>query len=165
MGERRAFGRKDWSLIRNGISYRDRAGILLSRLASKYHDIGIDIYHMRLIVEDELSRAVGRPLTLAEVASVQTLCRLEVSARMLERDLLDQPATTTEELIRARSLIVQLSLRRDAIMAGLFAPRPEGGRALDFSAAIQSSLAERVAGAVVEPTVAGFAATAGGKSG
>jgi hypothetical protein len=95
-----------------------RPGTVLARLGKRYCQCYQDVLRLRRGVETLLKRHGGE-LTLLQGARVQTLCRLELNARLAELSIRTTPDMPTAELRALRSLIGQWSAQRDNALASL----------------------------------------------
>ncbi|MFH1920159.1 MAG: hypothetical protein ABIP48_09780 [Planctomycetota bacterium] len=104
-----------------------RHGVVLARLGRRFRGAYVDVLKLRLQVEILLRQRYGE-LSLIQVGRVQTLARLEQSARALELTIRETPSMPAEELRGARHSICSWSRERDNILTELL-----GGKAVNGS--------------------------------
>lgn len=95
-----------------------RPGTVLSRLGPKYAQPYQDALHLRREAETLLKRKYGG-VSLLRAAMLQSVCRAELSARMLEQSIRENPDMGTEELRSARACVMQWTQTRDNLLAKL----------------------------------------------
>lgn len=122
-----------------------RWGVTLAKLGDRFAPAYFDVCRLRKALERLVAERLGR-VTLRERCRIQTLCRLEMSARASEMAIRDNPKMTAEELRTHRTMINQWSLQRDNILAELLgdAPSPSDPMA-GYLAALANAQAARVA--------------------
>ncbi len=97
---------------------------------------------MRAAVE-ALVRGAHGELTLRQVTRIQTLCRIEMSARVLEQSIRQNPEMSATELRSSRESICRWSAQRDGILAELLGnDTVVAGSSADPFASIQQKAAE-----------------------
>jgi len=122
-------------------------GFVVARLGQKYarlHKCG-DL--IRANVRDEIRRAFGREPTLWEYARIQSVVRLELSARISEKAIRENPDMPAAELRQHRQSITSWTQQRDSILRELLGGSSTGrGGASDPWAAADALLAAQAAG-------------------
>ncbi len=109
-----------------------KTGLVLQRLGRRYARIYADVLRYRRELQDDLTRS-GRRLSVAERGQVQTAARLEMSARILERQCASQADMPPAEVRQHRLQIATWSAWRDRIVTQLYARSSTSG-APDWSA-------------------------------
>lgn len=95
-----------------------RYGFVLPRLGMKCPQAYADVLRMRRGVETLVRRQYGG-VTLTQAARIQSLCRLEMSCRIAEQSIKENPSMTPEELRAQRACITQWSAQRDNALVAL----------------------------------------------
>ena len=103
--------------IRHGGRSR-RHGVVLAKYGKRFSQAYSDSCRLRRQIETLLAGQHGS-LNLTQQAKIQTLCRLEQSARASEMLTRDNPDMSSDEVLRHRSMIVQWSAQRDNLLRDL----------------------------------------------
>lgn len=92
-----------------------RPGTVLARLGKRFSQPYADVCRLRRQLESQLGPNRGA-LTLSQSAKIQTLCRLELSARIAELSIRNDPDMTAADLRSQRACITQWSRERDNLL-------------------------------------------------
>jgi len=112
--------------VRHGARSK-RHGVVLARLGKRY----AEPYHAALQLRREVETLLGAEngtLTLMQTARIQTLCRLEMSARIAELTLRKDPDLSADAVRQLRHAINTTSRERDNLLAELLGSVPTGGK-------------------------------------
>lgn len=103
--------------VKNG-NRSKRPGVVLARLGRKYKTAYADALRIRRELVALVGATSGGP-TLLQAARIQTACRLELSVRIAEQSLREQPDMAVEEIRAQRSCITQWCSQRDNLLMEL----------------------------------------------
>lgn len=95
-----------------------RAGIVLAKLGDGLEQAYMDASKLRQAIEAEVSQKRGS-LSILDRAKIQTICRLELSARASEMAIRKDSKMLGDQLRLQREAIVKWTLQRDKLMGEL----------------------------------------------
>jgi hypothetical protein len=123
----------------------NRRGIVLAKVGRKLAQAYFDCAQLRLAIEDAIRKKHGG-LTLMQIGQVQSVIRLELSARACEQTMRDHPDMPPDQLRQNREAIVKWTLQRDKLMAELLGDDRHGNGSQDDDpwAVVDQQAAERV---------------------
>ena len=100
-----------------------RFGVVLARLGRRFRTSYVDACRLRTYIENLVREKHGE-LSLFQIARIQTIARLEQSARAVELSIRENPEMPADELRQARHSICQWSRERDNLLAELLGNGP-----------------------------------------
>jgi hypothetical protein len=121
-----------------------RCGLVAARLGDKFSQPYVDAMRLRKAIESQVREKHGE-LTLEQVGMIQTLIRLELSARALEQSQRESPGMPAGDLLKLREAVIKWSLQRDRILSELLGDDHQASSGNDDPwAVVDQAAAQRV---------------------